>query len=86
MHANFDLDVFMRGCDENSEEINPNAHPDLAQSWFVWVKYVSRFRTIEMVVWLQKYYYTYMFAAGLLLLLFLLLVAILPIRGKEKEA
>lgn len=41
---------------------------------------------IGMVGFLQKYYYTFMFTAGLLLLLFLLLVAILPIRGKEKEA
>ncbi|WNR43954.1 GerAB/ArcD/ProY family transporter [Paenibacillus roseipurpureus] len=40
----------------------------------------------QMVKWLQNDYYTYMFAAGIVLTLFLLIVAMLPIRGKETKA
>ncbi|CAN7727476.1 endospore germination permease [Paenibacillus sp. LjRoot153] len=40
----------------------------------------------QMVLWLQNYYYTVMLAVGLVLLSFLLVVAMLPIRRKEKDA
>ncbi|KRE75342.1 GerAB/ArcD/ProY family transporter [Paenibacillus sp. Soil750] len=40
----------------------------------------------QMVIWLQRYYYSLMFVVGLSLLLFLLVVAMLPIRRKEQDA
>ncbi|MNR18386.1 hypothetical protein D3C85_1351120 [compost metagenome] len=40
----------------------------------------------QMVLWLQNYYYSVMFVVGLVLLSFLLVVAMLPIRRKEKDA